>query len=291
MEPPPKQYLVRIEVVLPRNYRGTAHDVLNAGDDEIHLWLAFPDQIRDQHLLVEYENLLADHERAKRARFHFAADRHRYLVTRVLVRTVLSRYVSVDPRDWIFATNEFGRPYVANLSPETSRLSFNVSHTNGLILMGVTTGNALGVDVENVGVRELYTGIADRYFSPSEVADLHSLPKPQQHKRFFDIWTLKESYIKARGMGLAIPLDGFSFRFPSERSIAFSIQASLGDNAARWQFWQFYPEPEFGAAVCAERVIRSRPPLRLTVTVPLDKDSLRNCTPARETGSCRHGQE
>jgi 4'-phosphopantetheinyl transferase len=190
----------------------------------------------------------------------------------------------MDPRGWIFSTNEFGRPYVANPSPATSRLSFNVSHTKGLIMMGVTIGTALGVDVENIGGREPYTEIADRYFSPSEVADLHSLPEPQQHKRFFDVWTLKESYIKARGMGLAIPLDGFSFHFPSERSIAFSTQATLGDKAARWQFWQFYPEPQFGAAVCAERVIRSRPPLRLTVTVPLDKDSPRNCTPARETG-------
>jgi 4'-phosphopantetheinyl transferase len=258
--------------------------VLDTGDDEIHLWLTFPDQIRDHRLLVEYDNLLADNERAKQSRFHFASDRHRYLVTRVLVRTVLSRYASVDPRNWIFATNDFGRPYVANTSQAISRLSFNVSHTNGLILMGVAKGAALGVDVENTGVRELYAGIADRYFSASEVADLHSLPKPQQHKRFFDIWTLKESYIKARGMGLAIPLDAFSFHFPTERTVAFSMQASLGDKAARWQFWQFYPEPDFTAAVCAERVIRSRPPPRLTMIVPLDKDSLRSCTLIRETG-------
>jgi 4'-phosphopantetheinyl transferase len=267
--------------------------VLDTGDNEIHLWLAFPDQISDHHLLVEYDKLLADHEHAKRARFHFAADRHRYLVTRVLVRTVLSRYAAMDPRDWIFATNEFGRPYVANPSPATSRLSFNVSHTNGLILMGVTTTTALGVDVENVGVREPYAGIADRYFSPSEVADLYSLPKPQQNKRFFDLWTLKESYIKARGMGLAIPLDAFSFQFPAEHAVAFSTQASLGDKAARWQFWQFYPEPEFTAAVCAERVIRSRPPLRLTMTVPLDRDSLMSCTLMRESRQIgdAHGSE
>jgi 4'-phosphopantetheinyl transferase len=190
----------------------------------------------------------------------------------------------MDPRAWIFAINEFGRPYIANPSPATSRLSFNVSHTNGVILMGIAKGTALGVDVENTDVREPYTGIADRYFSPSEVADLHSLPKPQQHKRFFDIWTLKESYIKARGMGLAIPLDGFSFQFPTEHAVAFSTQASLGDKAARWQFWQFYPEPGFTAAVCAERVIRSRPPLRLTMIIPLDKDTLRSCSLIRETG-------
>jgi 4'-phosphopantetheinyl transferase len=257
--------------------------VLDTGDDEIHLWLAFPDQIGDHRLLLEYDKLLADNERAKQARFHFASDRHRYLVTRVLVRTVLSRYASVDPRDWIFATNDFGRPYVANTSEAIRGLSFNVSHTNGLILVGVTKGAALGVDVENTGVREVYTGIADRYFSTIEVADLRSLPKPQQHKRFFDIWTLKESYIKARGMGLAIPLDAFSFHFPTERTIAFSTQATLGDKAARWQFWQFYPEPEFCVAVCAEGVIRRRPPLRLTVTVPLDKDTINRCAPTRET--------
>jgi 4'-phosphopantetheinyl transferase len=258
--------------------------VLDTSDDEIHLWLAYPDQIRDHRLLVEYDKLLADNERAKQARFHFASDRHRYLVTRVLVRTVLSRYASVDPRAWIFATNDFGRPYIANTSQAIPRLSFNISHTNGLILMGVTKGAALGVDVENTDVRELYAGIADSYFSTTEVADLRSRPKPQQHKRFFDIWTLKESYIKARGMGLAIPLDAFSFHFPTERTLAFSTQASSGDKAARRQFWQFHPEPEFTASVCAERLTRSRPPLRLTVTVPLDKDSLRSCTLIRETG-------
>ena len=101
------------------------------------------------------------------------------------------------------------------------------------------------MDVENTGIRELYTGIADRYFSTIEVADLGSLPKPQQHKRFFDICTLKESHIKARGAGLAIPLDAFSFHFPTQRIIAFSTQATLGDKATRWQFGSFIPNPNF----------------------------------------------
>jgi 4'-phosphopantetheinyl transferase len=247
--------------------------MLGTDGDEVYLWLAFPDQIRDHRLLVAYESILTDDEREKRARFHFESDRHRYLITRILVRTVLSRYAVVEPRDWIFATNDFGRPYIANLPRARPGLSFNISHTKDLILMAVTDGAAIGVDVENFGSRDLPVGIADRHFAPDEVAALHSLPTAEQKRRFFDLWTLKESYIKARGMGVSISLDGFSFCFQAERTIAFSTRAILNDNSARWKFWQFEPALGFSAAVCGERVTHARPTLKFMSTIPLDGDT------------------
>jgi len=237
--------------------------------EEIQVWLAFYDEITDERLLSDYLALLNSAEKEQQSRFYFAKDRLRYLVTRALVRTVMSRYVSIDPRDWVFSTNAYGCPEVVNAQGREAFLSFNISHTDSLIVLGVTKRRALGVDVENFRAREISIDIADRYFAPTEVAALNNVPPQQQQYRFFEYWTFKESYIKARRMGLSLPLDKFSFHYPNDRALEIAIDPELADDAARWQFWQFQPRPEYLVAICAERI--SDQPSRLIVhqTVPM----------------------
>jgi 4'-phosphopantetheinyl transferase len=149
------------------------------------------------------------------------------------VRTVLSYYADVRPEAWRFLTNDYGRPEVDE--PADARwLKFNLSHTNGLIAMIVARDLEVGVDVEDRDRRGQLLNVADRYFSPSEVEALHALPDDEQLDRFFLYWTLKESYIKARGMGLAIPLSQFSFAIGGHVSIAFDPK--LDDDPDTWQF-------------------------------------------------------
>jgi 4'-phosphopantetheinyl transferase len=148
-------------------------------------------------------------------------------------------------------------------------LSFNISHTHSLIVLGVTRRRALGVDVENWQTREVSIEIADRFFAPTEVKALSGVPPHQQQYRFFEYWTFKESYIKARGMGLSLPLDKFSFHYPHDRAVEIAIDPELADDAARWQFWQFQPGPEYLVAVCAERVGDQPPRLIVHQTVPM----------------------
>jgi 4'-phosphopantetheinyl transferase len=238
-------------------------------EDEIHLWLANYEEIGDEGLHASYRELLNAEERAQEPRFYFARDRRRYLVTRALVRTVLSRYEAVEPADWIFSNNAYGRPAIANEEVRDAGLSFNLSHTHSLIVLGVTKRRELGVDVENVRAREVSIGIADRYFAPAEVAVLSAAPADEQQYRFFEYWTFKESYIKARGMGLSLPLDKFAFHYPDDRAVGIAIDAELADDPARWQFWQLQPSPDYLLAVCAERT--GARPARLIVrkTVPM----------------------
>lgn len=236
---------------------------------EIHLWLAFYDEIAGEHLLSGYRTLLNSAEKEQEYKFYFARDRLRYLVTRALVRTVLSRYVLTDPRELIFSTNAYGRPELANGKTSDACLSFNISHTHSLIVLGVTKGRALGVDAENFRAREVSLDIADRYFAPTEVTALSAVPPHQQQYRFFEYWTFKESYIKARGMGLSLPLDKFSFQYADDRSVEIAINPELADDAARWQFWQFRPRPEYLVAVCAERVGDQPPALIVRQAVPM----------------------
>lgn len=233
----------------------------------IDLWLAYYDEFEpDSPRLLE---LLNEAERQQQARFHFAGDRLRYLVTRAMVRTVLSRYADVAPADWVFDTNAYGRPGISPEHTEACWLRFNLSHTKGLIVLGICSERALGVDVEHLD-RKVNLEVADRFFSPKESAELASLAPDRQVRRFFDYWTFKESYIKARGMGLSIPLDSFSFGFPSEDSLNLSVAPSQKDDPDRWRFWQLELDGDYLMAVCAERVQAQEPALHLRRLTTLD---------------------
>jgi 4'-phosphopantetheinyl transferase len=219
---------------------------------QIHLWLAFLDEITDLRLLTEYRLLLSEEELRQHARFHFQRDRHRYLVTRALVRSVLSQYVDVAPQRWRFVVNAHGKPSIAAEHVAARHLEFNISHTEGLVVLGIALGHAIGVDVENV-TRQVEMQIASRYFAADELRTLYALPRKQQLQRFFEYWTLKESYIKARGVGLSIPLQRFSFHLDDSSRIRLTLDRSLGDSADRWSCWQLPVADKYLVAVCAER--------------------------------------
>ena len=242
-------------------------DLIQLTSAEIHLWLTFCEAISDEHLLVSYRELLNAMEKEEESRFYFARDRQRYLVTRALVRSVLSRYATVDPKDWVFTTNACGRRSIVSTQATDGSLTFNVSHTQGLIVLGVAKGRSLGVDVENFAKRDISIDLANHYFSPQEVAALHEVPHHQQRYRFFEYWTLKESYIKARGQGFSLPLDTFSFHFADDH-VRLMINPELRDDSSRWQFWQLRPSSEHLLAICAEKLSAQSPRLVVRETTP-----------------------
>ncbi|MET3492980.1 4'-phosphopantetheinyl transferase family protein [Variovorax boronicumulans] len=221
-------------------------------EGDIHLWFCLHGEAGSAESTAACRALLTPQDQSKHDRFHFARDRHRYLLTRALVRSVLSRYAPVSAQAWRFAEGRFGRPRIeAPLVHETRGLDFNLSHTDGLIVMALARNIELGVDAENTS-RKAALDVADHFFSPHESAALNALPPALQAERFFQLWTLKESYIKARGMGLQIPLDSFSFALDgSSDGIEFALADPRDDTAQRWHFWQLQPTPEHLVAVCA----------------------------------------
>lgn len=219
---------------------------------EAHLWYAVPDELRDAALISRYRTWLAPGERERLERFRFEKHRHEYLCTRALVRSTLSRYAPVAPAEWSFGANRYGCPYIAG-PPVLPRLRFNLSNTLGLVACLVALDVDIGVDVEATERPGETVQLADRFFSPTEVVELRSLPPERQRGRFFDYWTLKESYIKARGMGLAIPLDQFSFHLTPGQPVRISFDPQLQDDPASWQFLQQQPLPDHKAAVAIRR--------------------------------------
>jgi 4'-phosphopantetheinyl transferase len=198
--------------------------------NEVHLWWAFPDVPWDKEVQERQFAVLSKAEQEQQRRFVFERDRRQYLVSHALLRDVLSRYAPVPPGNWHFEVNAYGRPHISN-PVEWQKLRFNLSHTEGRAVVAVAWDFDVGIDVESIRNQPDLTEIANRYFSPLEVAQLQRTPG-----RFFDFWTLKEAYIKARGLGLAIPLKSFSFILaePDDPRIAF--HEGCLDQPERWQF-------------------------------------------------------
>jgi 4'-phosphopantetheinyl transferase len=243
--------------------------MLHLHADKVELWLAFCDEIADASLLADYRRLLVEEERQKEARFHFARDQHRYLITRALVRTVLSRYAAVAPQEWRFVEDAYGRPQIVNEDPVARQISFNVSHTRSLVVLGVTCERALGVDTEDVHARNAELEIADHYFAADEVAQLRATQPESQQRCFFEYWTLKESYIKARGLGLSLPLEQFAFDLSQPRGVRIGFHPPLLDDPARWIFSLWRARGDHYVAICAERAGRQAPQLSFAKIVPL----------------------
>jgi 4'-phosphopantetheinyl transferase len=245
----------------------------------IDIYCASCEYIIDPALLARYRQLLTEEERGRQARFYFQQDRHRYLITRALLRTTLSRYADISPPDWQFVTNAYGRPYVCNEG--VTDLTFNLSHTRKLVVLAVTRGRELGVDTEDTVTRTPPLEIAERFFAPEEVTSLRALPAEQRVQRFFQHWTLKESYIKARGMGLSLPLDQFAFHFSGEQQVRLTLQPTLQDAADNWRLWQWWVQParaggdaavqlqQHMLALCAQQVPDEPPQVVLREIVPL----------------------
>jgi len=222
---------------------------LSIKQNEIHLWQVNPDNITQPELLNKYKELISEDETIKQQRYKFSHDRHDALITRAFVRDLLSYYADIAPSDWRFDKGEKDKPEIVN---PPLPLRFNISHTKGLIICAITLENDIGCDVENTTRSNDVLAIANRYFSSIETKELFSLPKEEQRHRFFDYWTLKESYIKAWGLGLAIPLKDFSFNitdtlvekntpFIIKNAIRLSFEPHRVDNADRWRNWLFYP--------------------------------------------------
>ena len=194
-------------------------------------------------------------------------DRHAFLLTRALVRTMLSGYTTIGPADWRFIANAYGRPEILDRPPGVPDLRFNISHTNGLIACAVTVGREIGVDVEDIG-RHLTHDVAGRHFARREVDDLRKLPEDQQRRVFFDYWTLKEAYIKARGMGLALPLAHFAFALRPPAAPTISFDPEIDDDPATWQFAQSWPTDEHRLGLAVRRPPGRDLDVRIEAVVP-----------------------
>ncbi|NUQ64538.1 MAG: 4'-phosphopantetheinyl transferase superfamily protein [Pirellulales bacterium] len=169
-----------------------------------------------------------------------------------MLRDVVSKYAGCGPRSLVFQYNAYGKPTLAE--PAGLPFQFNLSHSAGLAVCAVTRADEVGVDVECPDRRTEVVPLARRFFADSEVAALGSRPQEEQRSVFFEFWTLKEAYIKARGKGISIPLDAFAFSLSPDHPPAIGFAPGMADDPRDWRFAQVFLGPAYPIALA----LRSR---------------------------------
>jgi 4'-phosphopantetheinyl transferase len=177
--------------------------------EDVHLWRV--DLSREKER--PWRGILTTDEQERANRFHFAADRRRFTVTRALLRTILGQYLDAAPTSLRFERNEFGKPSLAR-TQNPRGIHFNVAHSGACSLLAFGLAMQLGVDVEDLRIQRNVVGLARAICSPSQYVSFLALPEPMHKKAFFEAWTRKEAVVKALGGGLCIPLDSFEAEDP-----------------------------------------------------------------------------
>jgi 4'-phosphopantetheinyl transferase len=213
--------------------------------DEVHVWRASLEQ--NDATVNALDRLLTAEERQRAQRFVFNRDQRHFVIARGLLRTILGRYLRRDPAYIQFSYGKHGKPFV-----DGTNILFNLSHSHSMALYAVSAGRQLGVDIEHIRRDLDARAIATRFFSSAEVATLNGLPDDVQVDAFFNCWTRKEAYIKARGEGIYFGLDKFDVSLsPGEAAALLRVEGDP-DEISRWTFRSLSVHPDYAAAVAAE---------------------------------------
>ena len=197
----------------------------------VDLWLCSLSNLNDQPDIVSQlkKRLTAD-EIAKVERYRMPSSQTQALYVRNYLRAILSLYSCLSAEEWRFEYGEKGKPRLIEKQQIETGLNFNISHSKEHLLIAVCQREGkslqLGVDIEHARSSTNIDSIMKHYFSDTELTDLLKLNKEEQRERFFDLWALKESYIKATGKGLATSLRSFSFDFSNLTEQTLSLHAS-----------------------------------------------------------------
>lgn len=212
------------------------------------MWLVSLDL--PQAALRDLERLLSADERGRAGRYPFGRDRRRFVAARGLLRLILGGYLDRPPESLRFEYGPYGKPRVAD-SPSRLPLTFNVSRSADWALCAVALGREIGVDIECIDPETSVLEIAEHFFARGEIATLKALPRRSRVKAFFDCWTRKEAYIKARGEGLAIPLADFEVSLAPGEPPAL-LHATDPAELSRWNFRELSVPPGYAAALAVE---------------------------------------
>jgi 4'-phosphopantetheinyl transferase len=223
-------------------------ELLLLENEEVHVWLASLEMALHQVSMLE--QLLSADELEKAERFHFQADRDHFIVARGMLRSTLGNYLKMDPDKLTFHYGPNGKPTLAKMTnPEM--IQFNISHSQGLALCAVAK-REVGVDLEYIHADYSFESIAKQFFSQQEVAALNSCPRHLRVNLFFHLWTRKEAYLKAQGLGLS----GDMKQYEGLAAAGYAGQISEVNDTSRakspWVLMDLAVPPGYAAALVAK---------------------------------------
>lgn len=195
---------------------------------EVKLWFCSLNSKLSPQQIARFEAILTPEERDKVGRFKLQKAQQQGLIVRAALRLALSQHRSIKPQDWRFEYGEKGKPRLSAQQRVASGLEFNISHSGDWLVIAICHCEQqelqLGVDIERERAHTNFQSIMKHYFTQCEIKDVMALEDESRRKRFFDLWALKESYIKARGLGLALSLQSFQFNFHRMQKVSAEVE-------------------------------------------------------------------
>ena len=226
-------------------------DSLALSHQQVHLWHVDLETFIEHQQHVHLYPLLSDDEQQRANRFYFERDRHRFIVGRGLLRTILSHYLTLAPNQIQFDYGPQGKPQLHSQSTgqnsDVPALTFNLSHSQGLALYAMTCDRPIGVDLEQIRSIDALE-LAQRFFAPSEYEAIAALSPDQQERIFFEFWTCKEAYLKAIGKGLG-GLNQVEIAFGEDRAVTLVGQSNPSHPYHHWSLQQLIPTSDYVAAL------------------------------------------
>jgi 4'-phosphopantetheinyl transferase len=215
-------------------------------DHVLHIWRV---QIDQSPSVREIETLLSEPELKRAQKFHFEKDRRRFIASRAALKIILGRYLDLPPDQVVIQNAELGKPFISQRT-QGETLQFNISHSHNMVLYAIAARYPVGIDLEYMlGASEQIENVSS-FFSDAEKAAIGKADNKRE--MFFQIWTLKESYLKASGDGLRHELNEFSVILQPESSPRLTDIGWDRAEANRWSMAQFTPDPGYMAAVTVE---------------------------------------
>jgi 4'-phosphopantetheinyl transferase len=198
---------------------------------DVHAWHADVGIFRDDALLARALQWLDRDERERYDRFARDEDRLMFLLGRAMARWLVGRALGVAPASWPWRNGPHGRP---EIGLDGASVRFNLAHSAGVVVCALGVRRDVGVDVEHLVRRPVDFAVVKRYCSPEEAADIEAAGD-WWHDRFLSYWTLKEAYLKARGLGIALPLAEICFSLRDEAP-AIGFRGTLAGTDTHWRF-------------------------------------------------------
>jgi len=222
-------------------------DELYLNENEVHIFYTQINSAKENVPVLK--TFLSGEEKRKVSGYIFEKDRITRIISRGVLRSILSRYLTIKPEDIVILSDEYGKPFL-DKKINRQEIRFNLSHSGDFIIYAVTSGKNIGIDVEEITETGSIEDIIEHDFSNHEKTLFGSMPAELKTRAFFSCWTRKEAYIKALGSGLSYPLKKFSVSIdPDEKAVLLYDE---NEKASNWSLREICITREYAAAVAVE---------------------------------------
>ena len=221
-------------------------------EGQVHIWRAsldLPTVVIDQ-----LATFLSPDEIERANKFRFAQHKRRFIAARGILRELLSNYLQISPNDLKFKYGDRGKPELTGCKQDTP-LKFNLSHSGEYVLYGFTYHHSIGVDLEHIREMPDAVKIAQRFFSDREYRLINSVEDTQKSAVFFKLWTAKEAYLKAIGIGLSGSLANVDITFDCVQSPRLLAISGSKTAVTSWSIYSCIPATSYIATIAVKTLI------------------------------------